>query len=329
MSAASPWSPELPPWSHTADGRLRRVGIELELIGPSVDAVAQVTARVLRGSMDPRSAYEVAVLGDPAGEWMVELDYGYLKELGRERAASHEPPSLSESLLSTGADVLVPVEVISPPLPIDRLEEVQQLFVELRRLGAMGTRAGLAYAFGVQLNPELPRLDAETILAYLRAYLCLQAWLLREEDMDVTRKLTGYAAPFGEDYARRLMAEAYRPDLATLIDDYLAANPTRNRALDCLPLFLELDAPRVRRIVDDERVKPRPTFHYRLPNSEIDDPRWGLHVCWEAWLQVERVAADGAGLADLCRRYAAYLDRTFHSFIGDWPAEVAQWLDRS
>jgi hypothetical protein len=32
-----------------------------------------------------------------------------------------------------------------------------------------------------------------------------------------------------------------RPDLDTLIDDYLEYNPTRNRALDFLPLFLHLD----------------------------------------------------------------------------------------
>ena len=38
-----------------------------------------------------------------------------------------------------------------------------------------------------------------------------------------------------------MLDAGYGPDLGALIDDYLAANPTRNRALDLLPLFAELD----------------------------------------------------------------------------------------
>ena len=115
--------------------------------------------------------------------------------------------------------------------------------------------------------------------------------------------------------------------LGSLVDDYLEHNPTRNRALDFLPLFTELDEPRVRAVVEDELVKARPALHYRLPNSEIDDPEWGIHLPWSRWLQVEHLAADEARLAEGRRAYAHHLHRSsLRKLVHDWSEEVEPWL---
>ncbi|MCB9914862.1 MAG: amidoligase family protein [Planctomycetes bacterium] len=323
---------ELPPFTTTASGAPRRVGVEIELSGPDVAEAARSVAAVVGGEVRTISPYEAEVRGGDAGTWRVELDYVVLKRLGREHAEAAEEPGplaeLAEAVLRAGSEALVPVEVISPPLPLPELGRAEDVLRALRREGALGTRAELAYAFGLQLNPEMPALDAPTVLAYLQAFLCLQEWLVRASCIDWTRRLTGYSAAFPKDYVRRVVDPAYRPDLATLIDDYLAANPTRNRALDLLPLFTELDEPRVRAVVSDERVTSRPALHYRLPNCEIDDPTWGLHVPWGHWMEVERLAADDARRAELGAAYGDVLAQPFEALLGSWADEVERRLAR-
>ena len=116
-------------------------------------------------------------------------------------------------------------------------------------------------------------------------------------------------------------------EVAALIDDYLEANPTRNRILDMLPLFHYLDSDRVEQQVDDILVKPRPTLHYRLPNSEIDDPEWSLHRPWNDWMQVEALANDASRLDRWCYRYWLYLQQPMKwPFIDAWQKQVQKCL---
>jgi len=319
----------LPPAPRTSDGALRRVGVELEFSGLDLESAVALVAEQVRGASEARGRYEQVVTGDPAGPWLVEIDSSWLKELGR-RERDPEAPLASleeagEDLVRTASEWLVPVEVVGPPLPLDRLGEVNALIAALRRAGALGTTGRLVYAFGLQLNPEAPATDAATILRYLQAFLCLFDWLHQRAKVDFARRLTTFVAPFERAYVRRVVAPDYGPPLGALIDDYLAANPTRNRALDLLPLFLHLDAERVRRVVTDPRVKPRPAFHYRLPNCEIDRPGWDLRPVWEDWLQVEHLASEPDRLAEVCRAYTAFLDRPLGGLIDDWAEQVGRW----
>jgi hypothetical protein len=84
-----------------------------------------------------------------------------------------------------------------------------------------------------------------------------------------------------------------------LIDDYLDASPSRNRELDMLPLFAHLDHDRVRARLPYEKISARPTFHYRLPDSRVDDPAWTIAADWNRWVEVERLACDPARLVRL------------------------------
>jgi hypothetical protein len=128
---------------------------------------------------------------------------------------------------------------------------------------------------------------------------------------------------------RSAIAPSYSPNRAQLIDDYLDANPTRNRALDMLPLFAYVDESRVRERVQDERIKARPALHYRLPNSEVDRADWNLNTPWNDWLVVERLAAHPARLERLCEAYSDYLNQTLGRIIGDWSQECEQWLQEN
>lgn len=314
-------------------GAPRRVGVELEMNGLTLDALAQRVAKTVGATVGHRGRYERVLSGDPAGDWVVEVDFEWLKQLGREeRDAATLAGGIGQSAeeaLNWFATSLVPLEVVSPPLPLARLREVETLIRSLRKAGACGTSDRLVNAFGMQLNVEIPRADAPTLLAYLRAFLCLYDWLLRRADVDLSRRVTGYIDPFPGDYVLRMLDPGYQPPLGVLIDDYLDANPTRNRALDLLPLFLHLDEARVRRATGDPRIKPRPAFHYRLPDCEIDRPDWGLHSAWNDWIEVERLAADHDRLVACVARYRVVVDSALERWLGDWPDEVErEWLAR-
>ena len=323
----------MPPRTRRADGGLRRVGVEVEFSGLDLDQAAALVAELVGGSVTSPGRYERDVRGDPAGDWQVELDFTLLKTLGRRERDGAEladaAEELAEDMLRMIAERVAPVEVVSPPLPLDRLGVANALIRRLRDAGARGTGEELIYAFALQLNPELPETDADTIRRYIQAFLCVEDWLRARAQVDLTRRLTFFAEPFPKAYVRQVIAADYAPSLGPLIDDYLSANPTRNRALDLLPLFLHLDPERVRAVVDDVRVKPRPTLHYRLPNSEIDMPGWDLGAAWGDWLVVERLAADPPRLEALCREYERFLAQPVERLVGDWAAQTEAWLDRN
>lgn len=314
----------MPPWTTTAAGTLRCVGVEIEMNGVGIDKLAATVAGLLGLSTSAKGRYERTLCGDPAGEWEVEVDFRLLKQWGRD-----DHKNAAEDALKWLAEPWVPLELVSPPLPLDRLGDIERIIDVLRTAGAKGTSDALTNAFGMQLNPEVPAEDAGTLVRYLKAYACLQDWLFERAHVNLARRATPYVDPFPVAYVRMLVAPDYAPDLGTMIDDYLVDNPTRNRALDLMPLFAHLDEPRVRRTTDDPLIKARPTFHYRLPNSEIHRPDWRFADVWNDWLEVERLAADDARLAACCRRYSEFLNRPLDRWLGDWSGEIAdRWLGR-
>ncbi|MEQ8860099.1 MAG: amidoligase family protein [Pseudomonadales bacterium] len=320
----------LPPEPRTRDGSLRRIGVELEMKGLDIATMSSLVADHVGGEVEEVSRYEHVIRGDDAGDWQVELDFAYLKQRGRDERAGEgvlaQLDDAAEELIAAGSEALVPMEVVSPPLPMDRLADLERLIAALRDAGARGTRDGLTFAFGTHLNPEMPATDAATVTRYLKAFLCLFDWLRAEARVDLLRRLSPYIDPFPVEYVQRVIDPDYQPDADQLIDDYLRDNPTRNRALDMLPLFAFMDEDRVRSVVDDPRIKARPALHYRLPNCEIDEPGWGVRHIWSDWLQVEHLAADPERLDSACRAYQAFLDRPVGRLVDDWAERVSPWL---
>ncbi len=165
-----------------------------------------------------------------------------------------------------------------PPIAISELHALEALVKALREAGARGTEDSPLYAFGMHLNQELPALDAGTIRDYLRSYIVLFEWLKEVSNVAISRRVFPYIQPYTKDYNRLVCAPDYAPDIVNLIDDYLEHNPTRNRALEMLPLFSHIDAKRVKAVIEDGLVNARPTLHYRLPNCEIQRADWDIGV---------------------------------------------------
>jgi hypothetical protein len=227
------------------------------------------------------------------------------------------------------ATTFVPCEIVTPPIAMDRLRELEPLWRKLREAHAEGTRTSMLHAFGLHMNPELPDPRSETILAYLRAFSLLSDWLIQKSRVDFARRVTPYIDPFPEDYLLVIVDPDYHPDIDQLITDYIEHNPTRNRSLDMLPLFATFRADLIEQCADAHLVKARPTLHYRLPNCELDDPHWSPAVEWNRWIEVERLADDPPRIEQMSREYLALPHLPFRAHASEWIERTASWLGRS
>lgn len=320
------------PWQSSYADKPRRFGIEIEFSGLELAEVQQLVAKHLMLTAESSSRYRYNLTGDPAGDWLVELDFQLLTKMGEQDIDSDSVKdnlqASLESMLAAVAKPIVPLELVSPPLPFSRLHEVSELITLLHKAGAKGSSESLRYAFGLQLNPEIPSAEVTILLRIIQAFVCLQDWLRHREHIDVVRSLTSYIEPYSKAYQQKITEKNYQPALSELIGDYLEFNPSRNRALDCLPLFLHLDEKRVRAVTDDKLIKARPTFHYRLPSCEIHRQDWSLQHAWDGWAEVELLAADPERLAQCMSAYQRHLTK-LSSTSASWVTKVEQqWLNR-
>lgn len=319
----------MPDITETDDGKERRVGVEIELSGLGYEDLVSLASRLLGGQGQSVARY-VSEIDTDVGIFTIELDSDPIKDLDlqdpRLPESVRELGGQAMSVIDAAAEKIVPLEIVSPPMPFSGLERIEVLCDELRRAGAMGSREALYYAFGLQLNPELPDLKASTLVRYLQAFAALYEWLKARHQIDFSRKLTSYIEPWSSTYIDLLIAEDYDPDMEQLMADYLRYNPTRNKALDLLPLFAHLDKDLLARFVKDERIKSRPTLHYRLPDCDIDNPDWHFSTVWNDWVVLEQLTANPRDLSALVTEFRNSRKLSFHNLTHSWADTSLQWL---
>ncbi|WP_447555550.1 amidoligase family protein [Vreelandella sp. EE22] len=325
---------QAPPNRLNRHGQTRCVGVEIEFAGLPPHETAQLVRDLFGGELDVVSPHRLLVHDTRWGTFGIELDTQYAHPdqtlLDDQRARDSEWARQqhlrrvefhrkTRELIGDMVTGLVPTEIVCPPIPWDELEALDGLFEALRAKGAKGTDASLLYGFGLHLNPEAGSFEVEHLLALLRAYLLLAGWLRDEIKIDITREVLPHANPFPKEYALKLLDRAYAPDLDQFIDDYLHYNPTRNRELDLLPLFAYLRPQHPHAMLHTQLTKPRPTFHYRLPNAQLSQPGWGSVVEWNRWVEIEKLAANREFLDARCDEYIAHHTRA-------WPARLKDTL---
>lgn len=313
-----------PPNLYKDDGNVRRLGVEIELTGLRLATITDLIGRWAHAEPIMTTVAE-GYVETRWGKLKTEIDWLYLRKLSDEHKISQQSQVWLE-LLRDIATVVVPAEIVFPPIPMNELHELESLIEQLREAGAKGTAHSPLAAFGVHLNPELPNLKPETISAYICAFGLLQWWLVEVSDIDFTRRVVPYIDLYPEAYVLRTLTYDRETSLAQLQQDYLHHNPTRNRALDLWPLFAFLDEQWVRENTDDEHIKARPTLHYRLPNCDIDKPGWQLHDTWPSWNTVEKLANAPQLLQQLSLKFQQEQRPLLGANRSQWVEYLTAWL---
>jgi hypothetical protein len=320
------------PITHKNDGTPRRVGFELEFSGLSLGQTAEVLKVSLGGKLEKKTTVEWVLHTEELGDFKLELDWYYLKCKAEENERAKQDESwtglLNQNwvdLLAQASALLVPVEIACPPIAVTDLEALQPMVDALRKAGAVGTEESLLAAYGVHVNTEIYSLDAETLFSYLKAFALLQWWLVDAHEVDVTRKISPYIDLYPEAYLRRLLSQA-QPSMEQIFADYLMYNPSRNRALDLLPMLAYMDRDAVHQAVDDPKIQARPTFHYRLPNCNIDRENWSLADAWNKWWVVEQLACRPKDLDKLSLDFLIAERPVIGINRGEWVEHIDRWL---
>ena len=322
------------PWLDAPDGRPRRIGLEIEMAGVPLDVMAEAVRAEFGGRIESGGAFVTHVRDTEYGDFEVELDARVLKDhryrehlrrLGVE--LDDEDSAVLDRWLADAAGRLVPHEIVAPPVPMTVLPRLDRVRAALQQKGAQGTQSSLLYAFGLQLNIEAHSLEPNWLTPVLQAFLLLYEALVKAGNIDLSRQLSPYIKPFPGSYVRHVLQPGYRPGMSELIDDYLEHNQTRNRPLDMLPLFAEVDRERVMAApVERELIKPRPALHYRLPNCEIDDPDWTLARPFNAWAEVEHLAADPDRLQAAREEYLRRPAQALGQLADEWARRIRDWF---
>ena len=305
----------MPPRAVDNDGNPRRAGFEFEFGNLPILEAAEELRKALGGELESKTPFEAVLHDSRVGRLKIERDADILKSVKYRRwletlGIEFTPGTIAheiEANIDSASKTLVPCEVVTDPIPFDQLSDLDSLVKTLNAMGAEGTQESLIYAFGLHINPSIPDRSPTTLMRYLQAYLLLATWIIESSQIDITRRfLTKYIDPFPQAYMELLLDNSYSPSTATLIADYMEHNPTRNRALDMLPILCELDEASVlNAISDDERnlIKGRPAFHYRLPDCKVNVPGWSVALPWNQWVYVEMLADDETLLRELIEEW--------------------------
>jgi hypothetical protein len=122
MRREPPATIRLPKLQHEPRGKPRRVGVELEMIGLELNDIAEIVAEHLGLAITTDGRYRRVLTGDDAGDWIVELDFDLLQAPRpggtRRGGPARRVARIRRDLLKTLAELIVPLELVSPPLPM-------------------------------------------------------------------------------------------------------------------------------------------------------------------------------------------------------------------
>ncbi|WP_158970414.1 amidoligase family protein [Chachezhania sediminis] len=293
-SLAYPPLPQAPSAINT-----RRVGIEIEFGGLSPEEAARCAAAAVHGSAAPLGPAEWHVPNSDCGALDIYLDTKF-----RPQSAGF----LADAVISLGRSV-IPVEVVTEPRPQADLPVMESMLSALTARGAKGSGDGLAWSFGLHLNVELadPKSGADLPPVAL-AFALLEPWLRARDPMDFSRRILPFASTFPDGFVDEMAHAGPEMDMDTFVGIVGRHIASRNHGLDLLPAIAAVRPDEFQHYYPgNTTVKPRPAFHYRMPDSRLGTPGWSLAYEWRRWVLIERVARAPHLLATLCEVWEDYM----------------------
>ncbi len=331
------WEPEI--FTDSAN-EPRKVGFELEFGNLTVKETAKALQNSLGGHLQEKNPFNMEIINSAVGKLKIERDAELLKSVSYREALSKinvtfDPDTIG-SEIEQGIDrlssLLIPCEIVTAPLAFRDFPKLNEIVKVLNRLDVKGTQDSLFYAFGLHMNPSVPDLDIKTLVACMQSFLLLTDWIIEDSGIDFSRRFfTNFIDPFPDSYVEKVLDPKYEPHIATFIDDYLEFNPTRNRALDMLPVLCEIDKDRVLSGVKKEErslINGRPAFHYRLPDCRLGDKKWSIADEWNRWWYVETISSDNQLRTELIELWNKSDKQFFMTRKKQWIDTVKSFVNR-
>lgn len=312
-------------------GEERKVGFEIEYIGLSIEQTADTIVEAFKGKKHWVNDLIIEVKTS-LGQFKIEKDAELLQKLAEKSKENIENNKLdlegeSKELLITLLNDFVPNEVVCPPIPIKEIKSLDAMVEKLRKSGAKGTSESLAYAFGLHINPEVSSFESMLILNHLQAFALLYDLIAKKMQIDFTRKISFFVQPYPQKYNKLILNPDYQPKFKDLVFDYIENIPSRNFALDLYPLFMHIDEDLIKNKVKVRLIKPRPTFHFRMPNCQIGNPNWNISHEWQYWSIIETLAHNHELRQEMMTKFKAMNDKLLPMMTSDWVTYVESQMN--
>ncbi len=328
-----------PPVIYNKKGEIRKAGFELEFANVDIEESLKIIQELYGGEIQQKHRFNKEVKNTSLGDFNVMIDIRLLNEKSYQKLLEKFNVNLQdiqmgentlefevESKLESIIRKIIPYEITSPPVPFTEIHQLDKLRQALFENHATGTKSSITNAFATHINIEIPAYDVNTVLRYMRAFFLMYPYIFEKSEIDFARRVSTFIAPFSSKYIEHVVSPSYKPDLETLIEDYHLYNPDRNRPLDMYPLFAFLRKEQVDTYQDIGKVNVRPTFHYRLPNSLINQESWSLATEWNGWVLIEELAHNEEKLQKMAKDYMELRKNTLLGFDNKWTKQTAKWL---
>ena len=331
------WKPAL---FKNSTGEQRRVGFELEFGNLTVRETAKALQNSIGGNIQENNPFYFEIINSSVGKLKIERDAELLKSVKYRELLSKINVDFNLDILvreiEQGVDslssFLIPCEIVTEPLTFREFPRINDMVKVLNSLKAKGTQDSIFYAFGLHMNPSVPDLNIKTLVTYMQSFLLLTDWIIEDARIDFSRRFfTSFIDPFPNSYVEKVLDPNYDSTVETFIDDYLEFNPSRNRALDLLPVLCEIDMEKVLAGVKTEErslVNGRPAFHYRLPDCRLGDDKWSIADEWNRWWYVETISSDNNLRAKLMALWGKNKKQFFMARKKQWIDTVKDFLNR-
>lgn len=304
--------------SDTSSGTARKVGLEIEFAGLSPEAATECVVRRL-GGRDVRNA---------PGDWTIRNSAIGRISLYLDTAFRPETDSAVARMGIDMARSVVPMEIVTEPLPCTALPRIEALLNDLAAEGGHGGSESLFVGCGLHLNVDLAdREEGSDLPRIALAYALLERWMRRRSPPEASRRLLPFVDPYPVDLVTemaRVGPGLERDGLFGLLSRHRVG---RNHGLDLLPAWAavapesyQADGP------EDEAVSARPTYHYRLPDCRIGDADWSLAYEWNRWRLIEIVAGRDDLLEPLCGHWLALRSAPLFPERSAWHDAVTKTL---
>jgi hypothetical protein len=296
-----------PPVKKTAKGDLRKVGVEIEFGGLGARQAAITVQNALSGNIKELNSNKYTVTETIIGNIEIIVDSRYLQPSSQDKNWIKElKEKFGEKLAG-----LVPIEIITEPIPYTKLSVIDNLVSKLRERDAKGTSASPFFAYGMHLNVEAISLQIKDIIPIVRAWGLWGPYIARQNGIDLSRKVLPYIDQYPASYIDILAKKHYSPSWPDFMACYAEHNPTRNRDLDMIPLMRSIDSEMVEALLPKDHSKKRPAFHWRMPDTRLGDPDWKPSKNWNDWIEIEELAADSTKLEALASLWRKHRTDTF------------------